>query len=198
MVALDKKNRDLTKVVPNLSWGKHEFARNLVAMLSAVVETFQMITCGFASAHIHKHVLVYGCCVIVCFVLTNTTSLRSGGEKETMRCDGTLASAAVQKKHQISPTYHASKMGGVCAAMLMLWGSEHGMSRGIRQPTADVSKVRECPLRKLGAVLGREMGADSRTQSPGELCQTWLQDTDTLSQTKQCCSNSLIHNHAHL
>lgn len=72
------------------------------------------------------------------------------------------------------------------------------MSRGIRQPTVDVSKVRECPLRGLGAVLGREMGADSRTQSPGELCQTGLQDTDTLSQTKQSCSYSLIHIHAQL
>lgn len=72
------------------------------------------------------------------------------------------------------------------------------MSRGIKQPTADVSKVRVRPLHGLGALSGREMGADSRTQSPGELCQTRLQDTDTSSQTKQPCSYSLIHIHAHL
>lgn len=72
------------------------------------------------------------------------------------------------------------------------------MSRGIRKTKVDVSRVRECRLRGLGAVLGREIGVDSRTQSPGELCQTRLQDTDTLSQTKQSCSYSLIHIHAHL
>lgn len=49
------------------------------------------------------------------------------------------------------------------------------MSQGIRQPTADVSKVRECPLCGLGAVSGREMEVDS--SSPGGLCQTRLQDT---------------------
>lgn len=72
------------------------------------------------------------------------------------------------------------------------------MSRGIGKPKVEVSTVRECRLCGLGAVLGREIGADSRTQSPGELCQTRLQDTDTLSQTKQSCSYSLIHIHAHL
>lgn len=35
-------------------------------------------------------------------------------------------------------------------------------------------KVRECLLNGLGAVLEREMGADSRIQSPGELCHTRL------------------------
>lgn len=68
------------------------------------------------------------------------------------------------------------------------------MSRGISQPTADVSKVRECPLRGLGAVSGREMGADSRTQSPGELCQTRLQDTDTFT-TDQAVLLTLINSH---
>ena len=37
-------------------------------MLPAVVDAFQTITCGFASAHIHKHVVVHGCFVIVSFV----------------------------------------------------------------------------------------------------------------------------------
>lgn len=58
------------------------------------------------------------------------------------------------------------------------------MSQGIRRPAADVSKVRECLLCRLGALSGREMGADSRTQSPGELCQIRLQDTRTLSLSK--------------
>ena len=71
------------------------------------------------------------------------------------------------------------------------------MSRIIRPPTPDVSKVRKCPLGGLGALSGREMGADSRTQSPGELCQTRLQDTNTSSQSKQSCSHSLIHIHAY-
>lgn len=65
------------------------------------------------------------------------------------------------------------------------------MSQGIRQPAADVSKVRECLLCRLGALSGREMGADSRTQSPGELCQSRLQDTRTLSQSKSCLDFSL-------
>lgn len=139
------------------------------------------------------------CYCVFCPSLTQPASIQ-GVKKKRWDVTGPWHQPRCRKKPPDIPylSMHASKMGGVCAAMLMLWGSEHGMSRGIRQPTADVSKVRECPLRKLGAVSGREMGADSRTQSPGELCQTWLQDTDTLSQTKQCCSNSLIHNHAHL
>lgn len=56
------------------------------------------------------------------------------------------------------------------------------MSRKIREPKVDVSRVRECRLRGLGAVFWREIGVDSR--SPGELCQTRLQETDTLSLTK--------------
>lgn len=89
-------------------------------------------------------------------------------------------------------------MGSVYAAMLMLGQSKNGMSQGIREPKMDISRVTECRLCGLGAVLGREIGVDSRTQSPGELCQTRLQDTDSLSQTKQSCSYSLIHIHAHL
>lgn len=68
------------------------------------------------------------------------------------------------------------------------------MSQGIRQPTADVSKVRECLLCGLGAVLGREMEADSRTQSPGELCQTRLQDTEYFI-TDQAALLILINSH---
>lgn len=49
----------------------------------------------------------------------------------------------------------------------------------------------------LGAPTGREMGADSRTQSPGELSQSRLQDTNASSQSKQLCTYSLIHLHAH-
>lgn len=65
-------------------------------------------------------------------------------------------------------------------------------------PLRMFQKVSKCALRELGAVSGREMGADSRTQNPGELCQTRLQDTDTSSQTKQPCSYSLIYIHTHL
>lgn len=68
------------------------------------------------------------------------------------------------------------------------------MSQGIRQPTADVSKVRECLVCGLGAVLGREMEADSRTQSPGELCQTRLQDTGYYI-TEQASLLILINSH---
>lgn len=68
------------------------------------------------------------------------------------------------------------------------------MSQGIRQPTADVSEVRECPLSGLGAVSGREMEADSRTQSPGEFCQTRLQHTGYFI-TDQAALFILINSH---
>lgn len=77
---------------------------------------------------------------------------------------------------------HARQIGGLYRAMLMLCRSKHGLSRGIKEPKVDISSVRECLLCGLGAVLGREIRVDSRTQSPGELCQTRLQDRDTLSQ----------------
>lgn len=72
------------------------------------------------------------------------------------------------------------------------------MSLGISEPVVDVPKVRECPLCRLGALSGREMGPDSKTQSPGELCHTRLQDTNSLSQTKAACSYLLIHTHTHV
>lgn len=71
------------------------------------------------------------------------------------------------------------------------------MSRGIREPKMDISRVRECRLCGLGAVLGREIRVDSKTRDPGEFCQTRLQDTDPLSQTKQSCSYVLVHILAH-
>lgn len=61
----------------------------------------------------------------------------------------------------------------------------------------DISRVRECRLCGLGAVLGRKIRVDSRTQDPGEFCQTRLQDADILSQTKQSCSYVLVHILAH-
>lgn len=84
-------------------------------------------------------------------------------------------------------------MGGVYQAMLMLWGSKQSLSRGIRESKMDISRVGKCRLCRLGAVLGRKIRVDSKTQDPGELCQTRLQDTDTLSQTKQSCSYTLFH-----
>lgn len=88
---------------------------------------------------------------------------------------------------------HAGQMGGVYQAMLILWGSKQSLSRGIRESKMDISRVRECRLCRLGAVLGRKIRVDSKTQDPGEFCQTRLQDTDTLSQTKQSCSYALVH-----
>lgn len=79
----------------------------------------------------------------------------------------------------------------------MLWGSKQSLSRGIREPKMDISRVRECRLCGLGAVLGREIRVDSKTPDPGEFCQTRLQDIDTLSQTKQSCSYVLVHVLAH-
>lgn len=75
----------------------------------------------------------------------------------------------------------------------MLRGSKQSLSRGIRESKMDISRVGECRLCRLGAVLGRKIRADSKTQDPGEFCQTRLQDTDTLSQTKQSCSYALVH-----
>lgn len=47
-----------------------------------------------------------------------------------------------------------------------------------------------------GHQLGKEMEADSRTQSPGELWQTWLQDTKSSAIVKAAL-HTLINSHSH-
>lgn len=96
--------------------------------------------------------------------------------------EGSPASSTIQPKHQTSSTcMHASQMGGVYAAMLMLWRSTQRMSRGIRDPKVEVSRFGKRLLQGWGQCWVGRIGADSGIQRPGELRQTRLQDTDTIT-----------------
>lgn len=90
-------------------------------------------------------------------------------------------------------------VGVIYVAMLMLPRRVHCMSRGIRQPWSWSFPALGNVCSAARSASACEIAADSGTQRPGELCQTRLQDSDTITGAiYPSCSCSLIQIHAHL